>query len=55
MKTSVVVITRNSESYIRDLLDGLVAQVKKPHDIIVTDAESVDNTQNGKSFLDSRN
>lgn len=45
MKTSVVVITRNSELYIRDLLDGLIGQNKKPYDVIVTDAESTDNTQ----------
>ena len=45
MKTSVVVITRNSEFYIRDLLDSLVTQVKKPFEVIVTDAYSTDNTQ----------
>ena len=45
MKTSVVVITRNSEFYIRDLLDSLIAQIKKPREVIVTDAESTDNTQ----------
>jgi len=45
MKTSVVVITRNAEGYIRDLLDSLVTQVKKPHEVIVTDAESTDDTQ----------
>lgn len=45
MKTSVVVITRNADFYIRDLLDSLISQIKKPHEIIVTDAESTDNTQ----------
>jgi glycosyltransferase involved in cell wall biosynthesis len=45
MKTSVVVITRNAEFYIKDLLDSLVTQVKRPHEVIVTDAESSDNTQ----------
>ena len=45
MKTSVVITTRNADFYIRDLLDSLISQVKKPHEIIVTDAESTDNTQ----------
>jgi glycosyltransferase involved in cell wall biosynthesis len=45
MKTSVVVITRNAEFYIKDLLDSLVTQVKKPHEVIVTDADSTDSTQ----------
>ncbi|MEM4258730.1 MAG: glycosyltransferase [Candidatus Thermoplasmatota archaeon] len=45
MKTSVIVITRNAEYYIRDLLDSLIGQIKPPHEIIVTDANSKDNTQ----------
>jgi len=45
MKTSVVIITRNAEFYIKDLLDSLVTQVKKPHEVIITDAESSDNTR----------
>jgi glycosyltransferase involved in cell wall biosynthesis len=45
MKTSVIVITRNAEFYIRDLLDSLIGQIKQPHEVIVTDADSTDNTQ----------
>ncbi len=46
MKLSVVVITRNEEVYIKDLLDSLVTQGKLPYEIIVVDAESTDRTQN---------
>ena len=46
MKVSVVIITRNEEKYIKDLLDSLVTQTVMPHEIIVVDAESTDNTQN---------
>ncbi len=45
MKTSVIVITRNAEFYIRDLLDSLLGQITPPHEIIVTDAKSTDATQ----------
>jgi glycosyltransferase involved in cell wall biosynthesis len=45
MKVSVVIITRNEENYIRDLLDSLVAQTVTPYEIIIVDAESTDNTQ----------
>jgi len=45
MKTSVIVITRNADLYIQDLLDSLIGQVKQPHEVIVTDAESIDDTQ----------
>jgi glycosyltransferase involved in cell wall biosynthesis len=45
MKVSVVIITRNEEKYIKDLLDSLVTQTILPHEIIVVDAESEDNTQ----------
>ncbi len=45
MKISVVIITRNEETYIKDLLDSLVTQTILPHEIIVVDAESTDNTQ----------
>ena len=45
MKTSVVVTTRNTEFYIQDLLDSLISQIVKPHEVIVVDAESTDRTQ----------
>lgn len=45
MKVSVVIITRNEERYIKDLLDSLVTQTILPFEIIVVDAESDDNTQ----------
>lgn len=45
MKVSVVIITRNEEMYIKDLLDSLVTQTVLPYEIIVVDAESDDNTQ----------
>ncbi|WP_455392329.1 glycosyltransferase [[Eubacterium] cellulosolvens] len=45
MKVSVVIITRNEEYYIKDLLDSLVTQTVPPHEIIVVDAESTDKTQ----------
>ena len=44
MKVSVVVITRDAEFYIKDLLDSLIAQASKPYEIIVSDAESRDRT-----------
>jgi len=45
MKVSIVIITRNEENYIKDLLDSLVTQTVTPHEIIVVDAESTDDTQ----------
>lgn len=45
MKVSVVIICRNEETYIKDLLDSLVNQSVLPHEIIVVDAESTDHTQ----------
>ena len=45
MKVSVVIITRNEEYYIKDLLDSLVTQTLLPHEILVVDSESQDNTQ----------
>lgn len=45
MKISVVVIARNEEFYIPDLLDSLVSQGKLPYEIIVVDAESDDHTR----------
>jgi glycosyltransferase involved in cell wall biosynthesis len=45
MKVSVVIITRNEEKYIKDLLDSLVTQTVVPYEIIIVDAESTDNTQ----------
>ncbi len=44
MKISVVIITRNEEYYIKDLLDSLVTQTVLPHEIIIVDAESTDET-----------
>jgi glycosyltransferase involved in cell wall biosynthesis len=44
MKVSVVIITRNEEYYLKDLLDSLVTQTVPTHEIIVVDAESDDNT-----------
>ena len=45
MKVSVVIIARNEEKYIKDLLDSLVTQTVVPYEIIIVDAESTDNTQ----------
>lgn len=45
MDISVVVITKNEEKYIKDLLDSLISQVQKPYEIIVVDAGSKDGTQ----------
>lgn len=45
MKVSVVIITRNEETYIKDLLDSLVTQTILPYEIIIVDAKSDDNTQ----------
>lgn len=53
MDLSVVVITRNAEKYIASLLDGLLAQLKKPYEIIIVDAESKDRTlELVKSYAD---
>lgn len=45
MEISVIVITRDAEAYIKELMDSLLAQVKMPCEIIVVDAESKDRTQ----------
>ncbi len=45
MRISVVIITRNTEYYMRDCLDSLVHQSRTPDEIIVVDAESTDATQ----------
>ena len=45
MKVSVVIITRNEQTYIKDLLDSLVTQTIPPYEIIIIDAESTDDTQ----------
>ena len=45
MKVSVIIITRNEEKYIKDLLDSLVTQTVVPYEVIIVDAESTDNTQ----------
>jgi len=45
MAISVVVITRNSEYYMRDCLDSLVHQSHTPDEVIVVDADSTDATQ----------
>jgi glycosyltransferase involved in cell wall biosynthesis len=45
MKVSVVIITRNEQTYIKDLLDSLVTQTEPPYEIIIIDAESTDDTQ----------
>ncbi len=45
MKLSVVVITRNAGIFMRDCLDSLVHQSRKPDEILVVDAKSTDQTQ----------
>ncbi|MEW5936703.1 MAG: glycosyltransferase [Candidatus Thermoplasmatota archaeon] len=45
MKLSVVVVSREAEHLISDLLDSLVWQSVHPHELIVVDAESTDATQ----------
>ncbi len=45
MKVSVVVITRNAGIFMRDCLDSLVYQARKPDEVLVVDANSSDGTQ----------
>ncbi len=45
MNLSVVVITRNAGAFMRDCLDSLVHQSRKPHEVLVVDANSTDGTQ----------
>jgi glycosyltransferase involved in cell wall biosynthesis len=45
MRVSVVVITRNAGIFMRDCLDSLVHQHTKPHEVLVVDANSTDQTQ----------
>jgi glycosyltransferase involved in cell wall biosynthesis len=45
MRFSVVVITRNCEGYMRDCLDSLVFQSRRPDEVLVVDANSTDSTQ----------
>jgi glycosyltransferase involved in cell wall biosynthesis len=45
MKLSVVVITRNAGVFMRDCLDSLVHQSRKPDEVLVVDANSTDGTQ----------
>jgi glycosyltransferase involved in cell wall biosynthesis len=45
MKLSVVVITRNAGIFMRDCLDSLIHQSRKPDEVIVVDANSTDGTQ----------
>ncbi len=45
MRFSVIIIVRNGEQYMRDALDSLVHQSRKPDEVIVVDAESTDSTQ----------
>lgn len=45
MKVSIVIIARNEEVYIKDLLDSLVNQTILPLEIILVDAQSTDDTQ----------
>lgn len=44
MQISVIVPVRNEENSIRELLDGLLSQSSPPHEIVITDGGSVDNT-----------
>ena len=44
MAISVIIITRNTEYYMRDCLDSLVHQSRKPDEVIVVDADSTDAT-----------
>jgi glycosyltransferase involved in cell wall biosynthesis len=45
MRFSAIVITRNAEMYMRDCLDSLVHQSRKPDEVLVVDANSTDKTQ----------
>ncbi|MBA3044917.1 MAG: glycosyltransferase [Candidatus Thermoplasmatota archaeon] len=45
MKFSAVIIARNAELFIRDCLDSLVHQSRKPDEVLVVDSESTDSTQ----------
>ncbi|MFO7619531.1 MAG: glycosyltransferase [Thermoplasmata archaeon] len=45
MKVSVIVITRNAGVFMRDCLDSLVHQSRKPDEVLVVDANSTDGTQ----------
>lgn len=45
MKLSVIVITRNAGPFMRDCLDSLVYQSRKPDEVLVVDANSTDRTQ----------
>ncbi len=45
MNVSVVVITRNADSFMRDCLDSLVHQSVLPLEVLVVDANSTDSTQ----------
>ncbi|MCK4717203.1 MAG: glycosyltransferase [Thermoplasmata archaeon] len=45
MRTSVVVITRNTEMYMADLLDSLTHQSLRPLEVIVADCNSTDRTK----------
>jgi len=44
MKISAVVIMRDSEFFLRDLLDSLVTQVEPLHEILLVDSDSEDRT-----------
>src|SRR5258707_1634695 len=44
MKISVIVPVRNEEESIRALLDGLIAQTRRPDEIVITDGGSTDMT-----------
>ena len=44
MRVSVIVPVRNEEHSIRELLDGLLNQTRKPDEIVITDGGSTDNT-----------
>jgi glycosyltransferase involved in cell wall biosynthesis len=44
MKLSVVVITRNAGVFMRDCLDSLIHQSRKPDEVLVVDANSTDGT-----------
>ena len=45
MKISVIVPVRNEEDSIRELLDNLLAQTRRPDEIVVTDGGSTDSTR----------
>lgn len=53
MKVSVGICTYNGEKYIADQLNSIIAQSRKPDEIILCDDSSVDNTANiAKNILD---